>query len=100
VCRLPNGAFTCLDNPTQPNHKQTQPNRGKGFTYIDTTEEWWLSETMKYLWLLFSERDVLPLDKWVINTEGHPYRAQPWHTGSSSSRRSKQQSGEQQLAQS
>jgi mannosyl-oligosaccharide alpha-1,2-mannosidase len=65
-----------LDNPTQPGNGTT------GFSYIDTTEEWWLSETMKYLWLLFSDQQVLPLDKWVINTEGHPYRAQPWHTGS------------------
>jgi mannosyl-oligosaccharide alpha-1,2-mannosidase len=82
-----------LDNPTQPDHS-------KGFVYIDVTEEWWLSETMKYLWLLFFEPDVLPLDKWVFNTEGHPYRAQPWHTASSSSSSSKQQLDEQQLAQS
>lgn len=29
----------------------------------------WLSESLKYLFLLFSDQDVLPLDKWVLNTE-------------------------------
>lgn len=28
---------------------------------------------LKYLYLLFREDDVLPLDKWVMNTEGHPF---------------------------
>lgn len=30
------------------------------------------AETLKYLFLLFSPDDVLPLDKIVLNTEGHP----------------------------
>ena len=28
---------------------------------------------MKYLYLLFSPNDLLPLDKIVINTEAHPF---------------------------
>ncbi len=35
-------------------------------------ETFWLSETLKYLYLLFSDRDLLPLNKWVLNTEAHP----------------------------
>jgi len=38
----------------------------------DSMETFWLSETLKYLWLLFSEDDVLPLDEWVLNTQAHP----------------------------
>lgn len=30
------------------------------------------AETLKYFYLLFSPPDLLPLDKVVINTEGHP----------------------------
>jgi mannosyl-oligosaccharide alpha-1,2-mannosidase len=30
------------------------------------------SETLKYLLLLFSNPDVIPLDKYVFNTEAHP----------------------------
>lgn len=30
------------------------------------------SETLKYLYLLFSEEDQLPLSKYVFNTEAHP----------------------------
>ena len=38
----------------------------------DHMESFWLSETMKYVWLLFSEDDVLPIDEYVFNTEAHP----------------------------
>lgn len=30
------------------------------------------AETLKYLYLLFSPDDLLPLDKVVLNTEAHP----------------------------
>ena len=32
------------------------------------------AETLKYLYLLFSDDGVLPLDEWVFNTEAHPLR--------------------------
>lgn len=32
-----------------------------------------LAETLKYLYLMFSEDDLVPLDKWVFNTEAHPF---------------------------
>uniref|UniRef100_A0A1A9WIR0 alpha-1,2-Mannosidase n=1 Tax=Glossina brevipalpis TaxID=37001 RepID=A0A1A9WIR0_9MUSC len=31
-----------------------------------------LAETLKYLYLLFSNDSLLPLDEWVFNTEAHP----------------------------
>ena len=31
------------------------------------------AETLKYLYLLFSNSDILPLDEIVFNTEAHPF---------------------------
>ena len=38
----------------------------------DKMESFVLAETMKYLFLLFSDDDPIPLDKYVMNTEAHP----------------------------
>ncbi|OTB01505.1 glycoside hydrolase family 47 protein [Hypoxylon sp. CI-4A] len=37
----------------------------------DNMESFWLAETLKYFYLLFSPNDLLPLDTIVINTEAH-----------------------------
>lgn len=37
-------------------------------------ESFWVAETLKYVWLLFSSEDVVSLDEWVLNTEAHPFR--------------------------
>ena len=40
---------------------------------MDKMESFYLAETLKYLYLLFDDRqDLLPLDQWVFNTEAHP----------------------------
>ena len=38
----------------------------------DNMESFWLGETLKYFYLLFADKNLLPFDKWVINTEAHP----------------------------
>ncbi|XP_023223063.1 mannosyl-oligosaccharide alpha-1,2-mannosidase IA-like [Centruroides sculpturatus] len=38
----------------------------------DVQQSFFLAETLKYLYLLFSEDDLIPLDSWVFNTEAHP----------------------------
>lgn len=38
----------------------------------DVQQSYFLAETLKYLYLLFSPDDILPLDKWVLNSEAHP----------------------------
>jgi len=52
----------------------------------DVQQSFFLAETLKYLYLLFSDDDLIPLDLWVFNTEAHPlpikgvnpaYNAQP-----------------------
>ncbi|KAI8149993.1 glycoside hydrolase [Fennellomyces sp. T-0311] len=59
--KLPNGGYAALRDVTQvpPPHD----NR------MDT---FFLAETLKYLYLLFSPDDFVPLDRYVFNSEGHP----------------------------
>jgi mannosyl-oligosaccharide alpha-1,2-mannosidase len=37
-------------------------------------QSFFLAETLKYLYLLFSPTTVIPLDEWVFNTEAHPLK--------------------------
>ena len=38
----------------------------------DVQQSFFLAETLKYLYLLFSEDDLVSFDDWVFNTEAHP----------------------------
>jgi mannosyl-oligosaccharide alpha-1,2-mannosidase len=40
----------------------------------DSMESFWLAETLKYFYLIFSDPGLLSLDEWVFNTEAHPFR--------------------------
>ncbi|KAF4589268.1 class I alpha-mannosidase 1A [Ophiocordyceps camponoti-floridani] len=40
----------------------------------DEMESFWMAETLKYYYLLFSEPDLISLDEWVLNTEAHPFK--------------------------
>ncbi|KAK6386615.1 hypothetical protein LTR65_008814 [Meristemomyces frigidus] len=41
---------------------------------MDEMESFWLAETLKYFYLVFSEPDLISLDEYVLNTEAHPLR--------------------------
>jgi len=41
-------------------------------TNDNVMQSWFLAETLKYLYLLFCPDDVIPLDRYVFNTEAHP----------------------------
>ncbi|XP_062266839.1 mannosyl-oligosaccharide 1,2-alpha-mannosidase IA [Platichthys flesus] len=59
-CRLEGGYSGVRDvYASSPNHDDVQ-------------QSFYLAETLKYLYLLFSEDDHLPFDHWVFNTEAHP----------------------------
>lgn len=59
--RIDTGGYSSLDDVTSiPPHKR------------DKMETFFLGETLKYLYLLFGDSSVLPLDKFVFNTEAHP----------------------------
>ena len=59
-CRTENGYVAVKD----VNHPGS-PSDGVQHTFF-------LGGTLKYLYLLFSNDSLLPLDKWVFNTEAHP----------------------------
>ena len=40
----------------------------------DSMESFWMAETLKYFYLIFSEPEVISLDEWVFNTEAHPFK--------------------------
>ena len=40
----------------------------------DTMESYWMAETLKYFYLIFSDPSVLSLDEYVFNTEAHPFK--------------------------
>lgn len=42
----------------------------------DSMESFWMAETIKYFYLIFSEPDNISLDEFVLNTEAHPLRYQ------------------------
>ena len=42
--------------------------------YYDTMPSCWTAETLKYLYLIFAEPDLVSLDEFVLNTEAHPFR--------------------------
>eukprot|EP00906_Rhabdomonas_costata_P030244 RCo042731 len=59
-CHVPSGGYSGLRDVTQ-----VPP------TMDDRMESFWLAETLKYLFLLFSDDSALDLDQFVLNTEGH-----------------------------
>ncbi|XP_013138734.1 PREDICTED: mannosyl-oligosaccharide alpha-1,2-mannosidase isoform A-like [Papilio polytes] len=59
-CRV-EGGYTGLMNVY---HKKPQGD--------DVQQSYFLAETLKYLYLLFSDDTMIPLDEWVFNTEAHP----------------------------
>ncbi|KAM6588971.1 hypothetical protein CsatA_011576 [Cannabis sativa] len=46
-------------------------------------QSFFLAETLKYLYLLFSPSSVIPLDQWVFNTEAHPLKIVARHDDNS-----------------
>ncbi|KAB5593643.1 Mannosyl-oligosaccharide alpha-1,2-mannosidase [Ceratobasidium theobromae] len=43
--------------------------------YIDETESFFFAEVMKYIYLTFVDPEIINLDKYVFNTEAHPFEA-------------------------
>ncbi|KAF8435655.1 glycoside hydrolase [Boletus edulis BED1] len=60
-CRVATGGFASVKNVDQVPVEQQ-----------DKMETFLMSETLKYLYLLFSDASVLPLNEYVFNTEAHP----------------------------
>merc|ERR1719167_805985 len=65
-CKV-SGGYTTISNVRNP--LDTRPR--------DMMESFFLGETLKYLYLLFSDRQEMDLDQWVFNTEAHPLPIYP-----------------------
>ncbi|KAK4183789.1 glycoside hydrolase [Podospora australis] len=39
----------------------------------DFMESFWIAETLKYFYLIFSPPDLISLDRYILNTEAHPF---------------------------
>ncbi|KAF5108263.1 hypothetical protein DV453_002393 [Geotrichum candidum] len=48
--------------------------RGTKGNFRNEAESFWMAETLKYAYLLFSDPNVIALDDWVLNTEAHPLK--------------------------
>ncbi|KAF7317660.1 alpha-1,2-Mannosidase [Mycena kentingensis (nom. inval.)] len=46
--------------------------------HLDEMPSYFLAETLKYLYLMFVDQEILPLKKWVFNTEAHPFPMFEW----------------------
>ncbi|CAA2983118.1 mannosyl-oligosaccharide 1,2-alpha-mannosidase MNS3 [Olea europaea subsp. europaea] len=66
--KVDSGGYSSLDDVT------TVPPQRR-----DKMETFFLGETLKYLYLLFGDTNVLALDEYVFNSEAHPF---PIHGGS------------------
>ncbi|KAG8892012.1 mannosyl-oligosaccharide alpha-1,2-mannosidase [Tulasnella sp. 403] len=62
-CKVPSGGYSSIRNVDRAEGE-------KGWT--DKMETFFLAETLKYLFLLFSDTSVVPLTDFVFNTEAHP----------------------------
>lgn len=61
--RVPDGGYSSISNVKDAGNPR----------FRDKMESFFLSETLKYLYLLFSDDPkLIPLDEYVFNTEGHP----------------------------
>ncbi|KAI0278976.1 glycoside hydrolase [Russula brevipes] len=67
VTRVEGGGFASIENVY---HRVVRK--------LDQMPSWFLAETLKYLFLLFTDDNLLPLDRWVFNTEAHPLPVFHW----------------------
>jgi hypothetical protein len=71
-CRVEGGGYSQLSDVTF-SMKPGAGSVGQSYGSSDSImQSFFLAETLKYLYLLFSDDDVIPLDKYVFNTEAHP----------------------------
>lgn len=56
-------AFSAIDDVTADEPRK-----------MDSMESFWLAETLKYFYLIFSDMNLVSLDEYVLNTEAHPLR--------------------------
>ncbi|KAJ1963267.1 hypothetical protein GGI12_002156 [Dipsacomyces acuminosporus] len=70
--------FTAIEKYTKTPHGYAAYvnvyNTTASSNWEDSMESFFLAETLKYLYLLFSPTDTISLDEYVLNTEAHPFK--------------------------
>jgi len=77
-CRVPTGGYSGLRNVlTLKGEDALQYDKMSQVSgdakYTNNMESFWIAETLKYLYLLYSEDELMDLQKVVFNTEAHPF---------------------------
>jgi mannosyl-oligosaccharide alpha-1,2-mannosidase len=70
-CKAPYG-YAQLADVFRPDPEQWPEDEGG--RWIDQQESFWAAETLKYMYLVFTDADVANLDRWVFSTGGHVFR--------------------------
>lgn len=65
-CRVPTGGYATVSNVGESAPRQS-----------GTMHSFFIAETLKYAFLLFSDEDQHSLEEWVFNTEAHPLQRRP-----------------------
>jgi mannosyl-oligosaccharide alpha-1,2-mannosidase len=65
---------TVMEMREQLKHEGNGELRKMAAEQRDEMESFWLAETLKYFYLLFSDTQKVDLDEFVLNTEAHPFR--------------------------
>lgn len=68
------GFAPVLDVTVKKERRRTAKDFAGGNDRANKMESFFLAETLKYLYLIFAETDLIPLGDWVFNTEAHPFR--------------------------
>jgi mannosyl-oligosaccharide alpha-1,2-mannosidase len=68
--------FQAIVNQTRTEHgfSNIEDVTAPGSRKLDKMESYWIAETLKYFYLVFSAPELMSVDEWVFNTEGHPFR--------------------------
>ncbi|RHY02903.1 hypothetical protein DYB36_011277 [Aphanomyces astaci] len=65
--RLDSGGYSSVGNVDQTSATKF---------FRPTMDSFFMAETLKYFYLLFSDEETIPLYKYVFNTEAHPFPIQ------------------------
>ena len=76
-CRMPWGGYSGIldiNMVKEPDFDEIIEKHETSMHWDDLQQSYFMSETMKYLYLTFADTSLADLEDWVFNTESHPMR--------------------------
>jgi mannosyl-oligosaccharide alpha-1,2-mannosidase len=67
-------AYSAITNVNMANSQAADSMERYSPLAIELIFSFWLAETLKYFYLLYSDPSLISLDEWVFNTEAHPFK--------------------------